>query len=470
MPSVFEDLEANVATAAKQDVAQASLTAIAASVATPPLATGAATSAKQDTANTSVASIDTKTPALVSGNVPVALSSANITSLTPPAAITGYATSAKQDTELASLASIDGKIPAQSAGTLPVSLPAATVTALTPTSRASLVSTVNSTSANLAGAAVFTGTSEDVKDYAVVQIAVFSSHASATDGLSLQQSIDGTNWDIIDTFTVPAATGKTFSVQVAARYYRLVYTNGATLTTSLRISSTYHYVASRSASQRPSDARANENDFDESLSYLMGYDGTSSWNRLRSTTANGLAVDVTRLSALVAGSATVGSIASITTGIVPGVAATSLGKAEDAVHASGDTGVQALGVRNDNAATDMTSGNGDYSSLATDIKGAQFVRDRTGSAAVTSVAYVATTSTTLIAANAARRGLTIFNNSTVSGLYINLAGGTASATTGASQKIAVGGYYEVPAPCTTTAVTGFWETGGTGSANITEFI
>lgn len=56
-------LPAGAATSAKQDTAQTSLTAIAASVAgtlTVGLPSGAATSAKQDTGNTSLASIDTK--------------------------------------------------------------------------------------------------------------------------------------------------------------------------------------------------------------------------------------------------------------------------------------------------------------------------------------------------------------------------------------------------------------------------
>lgn len=53
--------------------------------------------------------------------------------------------------------------------------------------------------------------------------------------------------------------------------------------------------------------------------------------------------------------------------IVPGTSATSLGKAEDAVAASGDTGVMALAVRADTAAA--TGANGDYVPLLTDSTG-----------------------------------------------------------------------------------------------------
>ncbi len=145
-----------------------------------------------------------------------------------------------------------------------------------------IVSTVNSSTANLAGAAVFTGTSEDVSGYAHITISVFSSHASAINGLSIQQSPDGTNWDQTDVFTVPAATGKTFSAAVVAKFYRLVYTNGATLTTSLRIQTIFGTHMRKGSSVRPQDARANDNDFEEMLSFGMAFNGTD-WDRIRHT-------------------------------------------------------------------------------------------------------------------------------------------------------------------------------------------
>lgn len=140
------------------------------------------------------------------------------------------------------------------------------------------VSTGNTTTANLAGAAVFTGTSEDVSNYAEIRVTVYSSHASATDGLSMQQSSDGTNWDIIDAYTISAATSKVLCVAVAARFFRVVYTNGATLTTSLRIQSVYHKNAGRGSSVRPQDARTNEIDVEEVMSFGMLYNG-STWDR-----------------------------------------------------------------------------------------------------------------------------------------------------------------------------------------------
>jgi hypothetical protein len=65
-----------------------------------------------------------------------------------------------------------------------------------------------------------------------------------------------------------------------------------------------------------------------------------------------------------------GAVFMATTSMVPGTGATNLGKAEDAAHASGDTGVMALGVRND-ANTAISGADGDYTPFATDSQGNQ---------------------------------------------------------------------------------------------------
>lgn len=55
--------------------------------------------------------------------------------------------------------------------------------------------------------------------------------------------------------------------------------------------------------------------------------------------------------------------------ITPGTAATSLGKAEDDAHNSGDVGVAVLGVRKDTPNTALTGTDGDYTALATNKLG-----------------------------------------------------------------------------------------------------
>jgi hypothetical protein len=63
------------------------------------------------------------------------------------------------------------------------------------------------------------------------------------------------------------------------------------------------------------------------------------------------------------------SIDTVTTSIVPGTGASHLGKAEDAAHNSGDTGVMALAVRQDTDGT-LAGTTGDYAPLQVDANGA----------------------------------------------------------------------------------------------------
>lgn len=144
-----------------------------------------------------------------------------------------------------------------------------------------IVSLVNSTSTNLGANAVFTGTAELITNYAEVRVSIFATPASATDGLQMQQSSDGVNWDNSDIYSVPTTTGKSFGAGSGAAFFRIVYTNGVTPTTALRIQTTYHYVRTKPSATRPQDGRSNDNDFEEQLSYQMGFNGVS-WDRAQS--------------------------------------------------------------------------------------------------------------------------------------------------------------------------------------------
>lgn len=55
--------------------------------------------------------------------------------------------------------------------------------------------------------------------------------------------------------------------------------------------------------------------------------------------------------------------------LTPGTSATQLGKSEDAVHASGDVGIEVLGVRQATTPVALTTAAGDYSALLTDAEG-----------------------------------------------------------------------------------------------------
>jgi hypothetical protein len=76
--------------------------------------------------------------------------------------------------------------------------------------------------------------------------------------------------------------------------------------------------------------------------------------------------DVDLASALPAGTNNIGDVDVLS--VVPGTGATSLGKAEDAAHSSGDTGVMGLAVRRD-ADTSLVGTDGDYAPLQVNAAG-----------------------------------------------------------------------------------------------------
>jgi hypothetical protein len=90
--------------------------------------------------------------------------------------------------------------------------------------------------------------------------------------------------------------------------------------------------------------------------------------------------DVTVTSGTITTVSTVTSVTAIGTSVTPGTSAAHLGKAEDAAHQSGDTGVAILGVRRDTPASGAGS-DGDYATLNLNSSGSLYVVD-TGAPAV----------------------------------------------------------------------------------------
>lgn len=138
---------------------------------------------------------------------------------------------------------------------------------------------------------------------------------------------------------------------------------------------------------------------------------------------------------------------------------------EDGAHVSGDQGLFVLAVRNDNATTALTTTDSDYSPIGVTSQGGIFTAvQRAASATLVNVNDTAS-STTLQAANNARRGWLIFNDSS-SDLYIKF-GATASLTS-FSIKLGSGQYYEMPQPIYVGVIDGIWSADSTGAARVTE--
>lgn len=91
-------------------------------------------------------------------------------------------------------------------------------------------------------------------------------------------------------------------------------------------------------------------------------------------TIGAVEIAATQTLATVTTVSTVTNVATIGTSVTPGTSAAHLGKAEDAAHASGDTGVMVLAVRQDTQAT-LASATGDYVPFTSDAVGSLYVRN-----------------------------------------------------------------------------------------------
>jgi hypothetical protein len=138
-----------------------------------------------------------------------------------------------------------------------------------PVETPAFVSTANSTSTLLAADGIFTGTSEAINGYGIIYINAYSDVASATDGLEVQQSSDGTNWDHCDEFTIPAAQGKNFSINPYARYFRIRYINGPAPQAIFRLQTIFK-VNGKSSSHRIADSIVSDDDAELTKAVLTG--------------------------------------------------------------------------------------------------------------------------------------------------------------------------------------------------------
>jgi hypothetical protein len=104
-------------------------------------------------------------------------------------------------------------------------------------SLAGLVSTNNSSTTPLGANAVFTGVGDDLTNFVTVEVFIFSNQSSAANGVSVQFSTDNTNWDSVSTHTLTGGTPLSFQYRAIARFFRVVYTNGAIAQGTFRLQS-----------------------------------------------------------------------------------------------------------------------------------------------------------------------------------------------------------------------------------------
>ncbi len=118
-----------------------------------------------------------------------------------------------------------------------------------------LVDATNSSTTPLAGDAVFTGTATDVLEFSAITMNVDSDVDSATDGIQIQLSSDGTNWDFSRNFTYTAANGgAAFQLATAAQFFRVIYTNGSGAQATFRLQCILHHTTPITGTHRLVDS------------------------------------------------------------------------------------------------------------------------------------------------------------------------------------------------------------------------
>lgn len=88
------------------------------------------------------------------------------------------------------------------------------------------------TNTPLTGAATWTSRVKNTDRYDRIAGTVFADQAGT---LHVEQSSDGTNWDVDTSYSISASDGKGFSEELVAAFWRLRYVNGATPQTAFRL-------------------------------------------------------------------------------------------------------------------------------------------------------------------------------------------------------------------------------------------
>lgn len=150
------------------------------------------------------------------------------------------------------------------------------------------ISTLNSTTDLLGIGATFTGTGEDITNYAVMFINVYSDVASATDGFCIDASYNGTDWHETECYTINAGVYKTFSIQCASKFIRIRYTNGAVAQTDFHLEVKLCTKNALDSSHRIADQISSQDDARLVKSVLTGKQPDGDFTNIGATTSGNL--------------------------------------------------------------------------------------------------------------------------------------------------------------------------------------
>lgn len=107
----------------------------------------------------------------------------------------------------------------------------------------SIIDSSNTTSTPLGAGATFTGAPIDITQFATISVAAFSDVSSATNGLKMEFSPDGINWDHVHNFSVTGNVGVSYNQSAELVFFRIVYINGASAQTTFRLTTVVRRAA-----------------------------------------------------------------------------------------------------------------------------------------------------------------------------------------------------------------------------------
>lgn len=309
---------------------------------------GISTAAKQDLGNSSLSSIDLKTPslgqALAGASVPVVLTAAQLITLTPPAAITNYAL--------------------ETGGNLAAIAASASILDDWDESDRAKVNVI-------VGQAGVDGNSGN-KSAATIRVVIATDQPQLTnalkvDGSAVTQPVSATDLDIRN-----LSSGQDSVAAVQSGSWTVTANAGTNLNTSALLTTADFNAAFGTAGSSDTQVLSIQG-IAGMTKLLVTPDANSAVNAAQiagnATAVNngGVSNGTQRVTIANDSTGVLASIGSITSSVTPGTAAANLGKAEDSIHNSGDTGVFVLHVANEAQTT--LAADGDYIGGSTDIKG-----------------------------------------------------------------------------------------------------
>ena len=134
-----------------------------------------------------------------------------------------------------------------------------------------IYSTLNSTSTPLTSGASFTGVGEDVSNFGVISVAVYSNVASVSLGLEFQFSKDNSTWYTTDEYLYSSVGNvKNYSLAPVLKYFRVHYTNDGSSQSTFFIETSYKQVYVKPSSHRIGDSVSGDDDAELVTAQLVG--------------------------------------------------------------------------------------------------------------------------------------------------------------------------------------------------------